>query len=261
MSSGSAGRTAPLLPRLRQRPQVGAVCISISLQSLNGNSVSQATCQPEKGQRTVLGSREQCDREEKSLPGASKDTAREARRPGCALGSLAHRAGGQARQPRASVQRKEPLPPGLGFTQSRPRQEPSEKVHTPRCETRRGRPAGSLRGWSLAPDPRASRLDSPGGRDGRSRPGPGRMGARRVRNGLHRRTSLFFRLQPSLPQGESQALGASGRGQRERAKDDGPQPQEQFRCLKDFFFLWWEGRRPPGYKRVPPDSSFGCLSL
>ncbi|XP_045666228.1 ataxin-1-like [Ursus americanus] len=73
-SSCSPGRTAQLFSLPCHRLQVGDVCISISLQSLNSNSVSQASCAPpgqlgpprERPERTVLGPREQCDSEGKS---------------------------------------------------------------------------------------------------------------------------------------------------------------------------------------------------
>ncbi|XP_037671767.1 ataxin-1-like [Choloepus didactylus] len=73
-SSCSPGRTAQLFSLPCHRLQVGDVCISISLQSLNSNSVSQASCAPlgqlgpprERPERTVLGPRELCDSEGKS---------------------------------------------------------------------------------------------------------------------------------------------------------------------------------------------------
>ncbi|XP_048211134.1 ataxin-1-like [Perognathus longimembris pacificus] len=76
-SSCSPGRTAQLFSLPCHRLQVGDVCISISLQSLNSNSVSQASCVPpgqlgpprERPERTVLGPRENlCDSEGKSQP-------------------------------------------------------------------------------------------------------------------------------------------------------------------------------------------------
>lgn len=75
-SSCSPGRTAQLFSLPCHRLQVGDVCISISLQSLNSNSVSQASCAPpgqlgppqERPERTVLGSRDLCDSEGKSQP-------------------------------------------------------------------------------------------------------------------------------------------------------------------------------------------------
>lgn len=73
-SSCSPGRTAQLFSLPCHRLQVGDVCISISLQSLNSNSASQASCAPpgqlgiprERPERTVLGSRDSCDSEVKS---------------------------------------------------------------------------------------------------------------------------------------------------------------------------------------------------
>ncbi|XP_069882309.1 ataxin-1-like [Dipodomys merriami] len=73
-SSCSPGRTAQLFSLPCHRLQVGDVCISISLQSLNSNSVSQASCVPpgqlglprERPERTVLGPRDLCDSEGKS---------------------------------------------------------------------------------------------------------------------------------------------------------------------------------------------------
>lgn len=75
-SSCSPGRTAQLFSLPCHRLQVGDVCISISLQSLNSNSVSQSSCAPpgqlgpprERPERTVLGPREQCDSDGKSQP-------------------------------------------------------------------------------------------------------------------------------------------------------------------------------------------------
>ncbi|KFO24661.1 ataxin-1-like [Fukomys damarensis] len=75
-SSCSPGRTAQLFSLPCHRLQVGDVCISISLQSLNSNSVSQAGCAPpsqlgpsrERPERTVLGPRDLCDSEGKSQP-------------------------------------------------------------------------------------------------------------------------------------------------------------------------------------------------
>ncbi|XP_017706357.1 PREDICTED: ataxin-1-like [Rhinopithecus bieti] len=75
-SSCSPGRTTQLFSLPCHRLQVGDVCISISLQSLNSNSVSQASCAPpgqlgpprERPERTVLGPRELCDSEGKSQP-------------------------------------------------------------------------------------------------------------------------------------------------------------------------------------------------
>lgn len=73
-SSCSPGRTAQLFSLPCHRLQVGDVCISISLQSLNSNSVSQASCAPpgqlgtprERPERTVLGPRDLCDSEGKN---------------------------------------------------------------------------------------------------------------------------------------------------------------------------------------------------
>ncbi|XP_021513755.1 ataxin-1-like [Meriones unguiculatus] len=75
-SSCSPGRTAQLFSLPCHRLQVGDVCISISLQSLNSNSVSQAGCAPpgqlgmprERPERTVLGPRDLCDSEGKNQP-------------------------------------------------------------------------------------------------------------------------------------------------------------------------------------------------
>ncbi|XP_068943809.1 ataxin-1-like [Petaurus breviceps papuanus] len=75
-SSCSPGRTAQLFSLPCHRLQVGDVCISISLQSLNSNSVSQAGFPPpdqlgpsqERPERTVLGSREPSDGDRKSQP-------------------------------------------------------------------------------------------------------------------------------------------------------------------------------------------------
>lgn len=74
-SSCSPGRTAQLFSLPCHRLQVGDVCISTSLQSLNSNSVSQASCASsgqlgprERPERTVLGPRELCDSEGKSQP-------------------------------------------------------------------------------------------------------------------------------------------------------------------------------------------------
>lgn len=73
-SSCSPGRTAQLFSLPCHRLQVGDVCISISLQSLNSNSVSQASCAPpgqlgtprERPERTILGPRDLCDSEGKN---------------------------------------------------------------------------------------------------------------------------------------------------------------------------------------------------
>ncbi|XP_056680304.1 ataxin-1-like [Monodelphis domestica] len=75
-SSCSPGRTAQLFSLPCHRLQVGDVCISISLQSLNSNSVSQAGFpspdqlgpSQERPERTVLGSREPSDSDRKSQP-------------------------------------------------------------------------------------------------------------------------------------------------------------------------------------------------
>ncbi|KAM5133177.1 ataxin-1-like isoform 1-T3 [Callospermophilus lateralis] len=75
-SSCSPGRTAQLFSLPCHRLQVGDVCISISLQSLNSNSISQASCAPpgqlgppqERPERTVLGPRDLCDSEGKNQP-------------------------------------------------------------------------------------------------------------------------------------------------------------------------------------------------
>ncbi|XP_028932050.1 ataxin-1-like [Ornithorhynchus anatinus] len=75
-SSCSPGRTAQLFSLPCHRLQVGDVCISISLQSLNSNSVSQAGCSSpgrlgparERPERTVLGPREPCDSDRKCQP-------------------------------------------------------------------------------------------------------------------------------------------------------------------------------------------------
>ncbi|XP_038609941.1 LOW QUALITY PROTEIN: ataxin-1-like [Tachyglossus aculeatus] len=75
-SSCSPGRTARLFSLPCHRLQVGDVCISISLQSLNGNPVPQAgrssPGQPgparERPERTVLGAREPCDSDRKCQP-------------------------------------------------------------------------------------------------------------------------------------------------------------------------------------------------
>ncbi|XP_019391658.1 PREDICTED: ataxin-1-like, partial [Crocodylus porosus] len=65
-SSCSPARTAQLFSLPCHRLQVGDVCISISLQNMNGNSASQATCPPatqlvparERADRMLQGSRE-----------------------------------------------------------------------------------------------------------------------------------------------------------------------------------------------------------
>lgn len=77
-SSCSPGRTAQLFALPCHRLQVGDVCISISLQSMNGNSASQANypltdqliSTRERSERTAQGSREPSDRaaERKSQP-------------------------------------------------------------------------------------------------------------------------------------------------------------------------------------------------
>lgn len=75
-SSCSPGRTAQLFSLPCHRLQVGDVCISISLQSLNSNSVSQGSCAPpgqlgtprERPERMVLGPRDLCDSEGKNQP-------------------------------------------------------------------------------------------------------------------------------------------------------------------------------------------------
>ncbi|NXE54586.1 ATX1L protein, partial [Casuarius casuarius] len=77
-SSCSPGRTAQLFALPCHRLQVGDVCISISLQSMNGNSASQANyplsgqliSTRERAERTAQGSREPPDRaaERKSHP-------------------------------------------------------------------------------------------------------------------------------------------------------------------------------------------------
>lgn len=75
-SSCSPGRTAQLFSLPCHRLQVGDVCISISLQSLNSHTVAQGSCVPpgqpgplrERPERTALGPREQCDSEGKSEP-------------------------------------------------------------------------------------------------------------------------------------------------------------------------------------------------
>ncbi|NWV01603.1 ATX1L protein, partial [Upupa epops] len=69
-SSCSPGRTAQLFALPCHRLQVGDVCISISLQSMNGNSASQASYPPtdqliptrERCERSAQGSREPFDR-------------------------------------------------------------------------------------------------------------------------------------------------------------------------------------------------------
>ncbi|NWZ55876.1 ataxin-1-like isoform X1 [Haliaeetus albicilla] len=69
-SSCSPGRTAQLFALPCHRLQVGDVCISISLQSMNGNSASQANypltdqliSTRERSERTAQGSREPSDR-------------------------------------------------------------------------------------------------------------------------------------------------------------------------------------------------------
>ncbi|CAO2623536.1 Atxn1l [Lemmus lemmus] len=75
-SSCSPRRTAQLFSLPCHRLQMGDVCISISLQSLNSNSVSQASCAPpgqlgtprERLERTVLEPRDLCDNEGKIQP-------------------------------------------------------------------------------------------------------------------------------------------------------------------------------------------------
>uniref|UniRef100_A0A8C5P5Z3 AXH domain-containing protein n=1 Tax=Jaculus jaculus TaxID=51337 RepID=A0A8C5P5Z3_JACJA len=75
-SSCNPGRTAQLFSLPCHQLQVGDVCVSISLQSLNSNSVSQASCATpsqlgtpqERPERMVLGSRDLCDSEGKSQP-------------------------------------------------------------------------------------------------------------------------------------------------------------------------------------------------
>lgn len=87
-SSCSPGRTAQLFSLPCHRLQVGDVCISISLQSLNSNSVSQAGCAPpgqlgprERPERTVLGPRELCDSEGKSQPAGEGSRVVESSQP------------------------------------------------------------------------------------------------------------------------------------------------------------------------------------
>lgn len=103
-SSCSPGRTTQLFSLPCHRLQVGDVCISISLQSLNSNSVSQASCAPpgqlgaprERPERTVLGPRELCDSEGKSQPAGEGSRVVEPSQP---------ESGAQARWPAPSFQR------------------------------------------------------------------------------------------------------------------------------------------------------------
>ncbi|XP_009875299.1 PREDICTED: ataxin-1-like, partial [Apaloderma vittatum] len=82
-SSCSPGRTAQLFALPCHRLQVGDVCISISLQSVNGNSASQANCPPaeqsvsarERSDRTAQGARELSDRAAERKSHADRDSA------------------------------------------------------------------------------------------------------------------------------------------------------------------------------------------
>ncbi|NXY86275.1 ATX1L protein, partial [Alcedo cyanopectus] len=82
-SSCSPGRTAQLFALPCHRLQVGDVCISISLQSVNGNSASQAafppteqpSCARERSDRTAQGSREPPDRAAERKSHADRDSA------------------------------------------------------------------------------------------------------------------------------------------------------------------------------------------
>ncbi|NXN97148.1 ATX1L protein, partial [Rhinopomastus cyanomelas] len=82
-SSCSPGRTAQLFALPCHRLQVGDVCISISLQSVNGNSASQANYPPtdqlistrERSERTAQGSREPSDRAAERKSHTDRDSA------------------------------------------------------------------------------------------------------------------------------------------------------------------------------------------
>ncbi|NXT76660.1 ATX1L protein, partial [Zapornia atra] len=82
-SSCSPGRTAQLFALPCHRLQVGDVCISISLQSLNGSAASQAhhpltdqlASARERSERTAQGSREPSDRADERKSHADRDSA------------------------------------------------------------------------------------------------------------------------------------------------------------------------------------------
>ncbi|NXJ63553.1 ATX1L protein, partial [Rostratula benghalensis] len=82
-SSCSPGRTAQLFALSCHRLQVGDVCISISLQSMNGNSASQANypledqliSTRERSERTAQGSREPSDRAAERKSHTDRDSA------------------------------------------------------------------------------------------------------------------------------------------------------------------------------------------
>ncbi|XP_010184828.1 PREDICTED: ataxin-1-like, partial [Mesitornis unicolor] len=87
-SSCSPGRTAQLFALPCHRLQVGDVCISISLQSMNGNSASQANypladqliSTRERSERTAQGSRELSDRAAERKSHTDRDSAAQSSR-------------------------------------------------------------------------------------------------------------------------------------------------------------------------------------
>ncbi|XP_055001662.1 ataxin-1-like [Sorex araneus] len=122
-SSCSPGRTAQLFSLPCHRLQVGDVCISISLQSLNSHPVSQASGAPpgqlgaprERPERTVLGPREQCDSEAQSEPSGEGPRVAEpsAAEPGaqaCRPAPSFQRYGGQGPEARAALLRPSFIP-------------------------------------------------------------------------------------------------------------------------------------------------------
>ncbi|XP_055991960.1 ataxin-1-like [Sorex fumeus] len=122
-SSCSPGRTAQLFSLPCHRLQVGDVCISISLQSLNSHPVSQASCAPpgqlgpprERPERTVLGPREQCDSEAQSEPSGEgprgvEPSAAEPGAQACRPAPNFQRYGGQGPEARAALLRPSFIP-------------------------------------------------------------------------------------------------------------------------------------------------------
>ncbi|KFU86649.1 Ataxin-1-like, partial [Chaetura pelagica] len=120
-SSCSPGRTAQLFALPCHRLQVGDVCISISLQSMNGSSTSQASCPlvdqlvvtRERPERTAQGPSEPPDR----AGGRKSQAAREATEPPPEAGSqhswaatAFQRSGVRAEEPRPSLLRPSFIP-------------------------------------------------------------------------------------------------------------------------------------------------------
>ncbi|NXJ83495.1 ATX1L protein, partial [Trogon melanurus] len=127
-SSCSPGRTAQLFALPCHRLQVGDVCISISLQSVNGNSAPQANYPPaeqsvsarERSDRTVQGSREPSDRAAERKSHADRDNAAQSSHAEPSLPATGsqhgwaapgfQRYGTQAEEPRPSLLRPSFIP-------------------------------------------------------------------------------------------------------------------------------------------------------